>query len=32
MYEGKQEHTDCSFISRHWLLGPHGDGLHGFIG
>lgn len=25
-----QEQTPIPFTSRHWLLGPHGDGLHGF--
>lgn len=28
---GTHEHTACPFISRHWLLGPQGDGLHGWI-
>lgn len=23
------EHTACSLMTRHWLLGPQGDGLHG---
>lgn len=27
---GTQEHTAWEFISRHWLFGPHGEGLHGF--
>ncbi len=26
---GKQEQTAWPFISRHWLFGPHGDGLQG---
>lgn len=25
----KQVHTACSFTVRHWLFGPHGDGLQG---
>lgn len=24
------EHTACPLISLQWLLGPHGDGLHGW--
>lgn len=28
-YPSKQEQTAWSFITRHWLLGPHGDGLQG---
>lgn len=31
-YSGKQEHVLCPFDIRHWLLGPQGDGWHGFIG
>lgn len=26
MYPKRQEQTACSFITLHWLLGPHGDG------
>lgn len=29
---GKHEQTATPLFSRHWLFGPHGDGLHGFIG
>lgn len=29
MNPGTHEHTACSLMSRHWLLGPQGDGLHG---
>jgi hypothetical protein len=29
MKPGTHEHTACPLISRHWLLGPHGDGLQG---
>lgn len=28
---GMQEQTACPFISLHWLLEPHGDGLQGLI-
>lgn len=31
MYVGKQEHEGAPPISRHSLLGPHGDGMHGFF-
>lgn len=31
LYPKIQEQIACPLISRHWLLGPHGDGLHGFI-
>lgn len=27
-----QEHTAWLFISRHTLLGPHGEGWQGFFG
>ena len=27
---GRQEHTACLFIWRHWLFGPQGDGEHTF--
>lgn len=30
-YPATHEHTACPFISLHWLLGPHGDGIHGFV-
>lgn len=30
MYPWTQEHAACPLVSRHWLFGPHGDGLHGF--
>lgn len=29
MKPGTHEHTACSLMLRHWLLGPQGDGLHG---
>lgn len=29
---GRQEQLDWPFILRHRLLGPHGDGSHGFVG
>lgn len=32
MYPGTQEHTAWLFISLHWLFGPHGEGLQGFLG
>lgn len=32
IYSGKQEHTACPLTSLHWLFGPQGDGLHGFLG
>lgn len=32
LYSGKQVQTDWSFITLHTLLGPHGDGEHGFFG
>lgn len=28
IYPWMHEHTAWSFTSRHWLLGPHGDGVH----
>lgn len=28
---GKQEQTACPLVSLHWLLGPHGEGIHGFV-
>lgn len=28
---GKQEQIACPLTSRHWLFGPQGEGLHGFI-
>lgn len=28
---GTQEHTAWLLISLHWLLGPQGEGLHGFL-
>lgn len=28
----RQEHTGWEFVSLHWLLGPQGDGIHGFTG
>jgi len=31
MYPVRHEHTACPFISRHWLFGPQGDGLHGWV-
>ena len=31
MKPGTQEHTACPLISRHWLFGPQGDGLHGCV-
>ena len=31
IYPGTQEHTAWPLISRHWLLGPHGDGWHGCV-
>lgn len=30
-YPSIQEHTPCLLISLQWLLGPHGEGLHGWI-
>lgn len=32
MYVGKQEQTACPLTSRHWLLGPQGDGWQGLVG
>lgn len=32
MYVGRQEQTACPLISRHWLLGPQGDGWQGLVG
>lgn len=32
VYSGRQEQTACPLILRHWLFGPHGDGLHGLTG
>lgn len=29
IYSGRQEQTAWLLKSRHWLLGPHGDGEHG---
>jgi len=29
---GKQEHTAWLLSSLHWLFGPHGEGVHGYIG
>ena len=29
-YPGTHEQTACPLISRHWLFGPQGEGLHGF--
>lgn len=29
---GRQEQLDWPFTLRHRLLGPHGDGSHGFVG
>jgi hypothetical protein len=29
---GTHEHTERSFWTLQWLLGPHGDGTHGFLG
>jgi len=26
-----QLHTACILFCRHWLFGPHGDGLHGLL-
>lgn len=31
IYPDKHEHMAWPLISRHWLLGPHGDGLQGCI-
>lgn len=31
-YSGKQVQTACSLFTRHWLLGPQGDGKQGFLG
>lgn len=30
-YPTTQEHTAWLFISLHWLFGPQGDGLHGWL-
>lgn len=30
MNSGKQEQDGELFISLHWALGPHGDGIQGF--
>lgn len=30
-YSGRQEQTAWLFITRHWLLGPQGEGLHGSL-
>jgi hypothetical protein len=31
MYPVRHEHTACPLVSRHWLFGPQGDGLHGCV-
>lgn len=32
MKDGKHEHTAWLLSSLHWLFGPHGEGIHGYIG
>lgn len=32
IYSGRQEQTACPFTCLHWLFGPHGEGLQGFLG
>lgn len=31
VYSGRQEHTALPETTRHWLFGPQGDGIHGFV-
>lgn len=32
VYVGRHEQIAWWFISRHWLFGPHGVGMQGFVG